>query len=241
MTLLSAETYAKLKGTNSATLSTLLLKRGLRNTAVRGVRALGKATEPMVGPAATVRYIPAREDIDGSEYSSSPDNFQRKAIDTIDEGHVLVLDCRNLAEVAGIGAVLARRLIYRRCAGVVLDGGVRDTADIAELGLPTFCLGPAAPANLVAHHASDMNQPIACGGVAVYPDDIIFGDSEAVIVIPRKWADEITEEAVALDAQEEFLKQEIEAGKSTFGVYPPNAETLERYRNWDKTVRALKS
>lgn len=232
MTLLSAETLAKLKRTNSATLSSLLLKRGLRNTAIRGVRPLGGPAEPMVGPALTVRYIPAREDIDGSVYSSSPDNFQRKAIDTIAAGHVLVLDCRNLSDIAGIGAVLARRLIYRQAAGLVLDGGVRDTADIAALGLPTFCLGPAAPANLVAHHASDMNQPIACGGVAVYPDDIMFGDSEAVIVIPRKWADEIADEAVSMDAQEEFLKAEIEAGKSTFGVYPPNDETLERYKAW---------
>lgn len=232
MTGLSAETIAKLKTTNSATLSTLLLKRGLRNTAIRGVRPLRTDLEPMVGPALTVRYIPAREDIDGSEYSSSPDNYQRKAIDTIEPGHVLVLDCRNMPDIAGIGAVLLRRLIYRQVAGVVLDGGVRDTMDIAQLGLPTFCTGSAAPANLVAHHASDMNQPIACGGVAVYPDDIMFGDAEAVIVIPRKWADEIADEAVAMDQQEEFLKLEIESGKSTFGVYPPNAETEKRYRAW---------
>lgn len=234
MTVLSAETIAKLKTTSSATLSTLLLKRGLRNTAIRGVRPLRTDAPPMIGPAVTVRYIPAREDIDGSEYSSSPDNYQRKAIDTIPEDHVLVLDCRCMPDIAGIGAVLARRLIYRKAAGVVLDGGVRDFMDIAALGLPTFCTGAAAPANLVAHHASDMNQPIACGGVAVYPDDIVFGDAEAVIVIPRKWADEIADEAIAMDRQEEFLKLEIESGKSTFGVYPPNAETTERYRLWEE-------
>lgn len=234
MTSLSAETIAKLKTTNSATLSTLLLKRGLRNTAIRGVRSLRPDQPPMVGPAVTVRYIPSREDIDGSEYSSSPDNYQRKAIDTIDADHVLVLDCRGLSDIAGIGAVLVRRLIYRQVAGLVLDGGVRDSVDIAELGIPTFCTGPAAPANLVAHHASDMNQPIACGGVAVYPDDIMFGDAEAVIVIPRHWADEIADEAVAMDQQEEFLKAEIESGKSTFGVYPPNAETAARYQEWRK-------
>lgn len=232
MTALSAGTIAKLKTTNSATLSTLLLKRGLRNTAVRGVRPLRTDMPPMVGPAVTVRYIPAREDIDGSEYSSSPDNFQRKAIDTIDADHVLVLDCRGLADIAGIGAVLVRRLIYRQVAGIVLDGGVRDSMDIAALGLPAFCTGPAAPANLVAHHASDMNQPIACGGVAVYPDDVMFGDAEAVIVIPRKWADELADEAVAMDEQEEFLKREIESGRSTFGVYPPNPETVARYQEW---------
>jgi regulator of RNase E activity RraA len=232
MTALDPTVHDKLQRTNSATLSTLLLKRGLRNTAVRGVRPIAGVDKPMIGPAVTVRYIPAREDIDGSTYSSDPSNNQRKAIDTIPDGHVLVFDCRALAEVAGIGAMLARRLVYRKAAGLVLDGGVRDTADIAQLGLPTYCMGPAAPANLVAHHASDMNQPIACGGVAVYPGDIIFGDSEAVIVIPREYVDEIADEAVAMEEQEEFLKTEIESGKSTLGVYPPNAETLERYDAW---------
>jgi regulator of RNase E activity RraA len=235
MTALDPSVYAKLLRTNSATLSTLLLKRGLKNTAVRGVRPLGNVDKPMVGPAVTVRYIPAREDIDGSTYSSDPSNYQRKAIDTIPDGHILVFDCRALAEVAGIGAMLARRLLYRNAAGIVLDGGVRDTADIVQLGLPTYCLGPAAPANLVAHHASDMNQPIACGGVAVYPDDIVFGDSEAVIVIPREYASDIADEAIEMEEQEEFLKSEIESGKSTFGVYPPDAETLERYAAWRKT------
>lgn len=232
MTLLDIATQRKLKRASSATLSSLLLKRGLRNTAVRGVLPLGTLVEPMIGPALTVRYIPAREDIDGAEYSSDPSNFQRKAIDTIEAGHVLVLDCRSMPEIAGIGAVLARRLVYRQAAGLVLDGGVRDTIDMATLELPTFCTGPAAPANLVAHHASDMNQPIACGGVAVYPDDIMFGDGEAVIVIPRKYVDEIADEAVAMEEQEEFLKLEIESGKSTFGVYPPNADTVARYAIW---------
>lgn len=234
MTALDSSVLAKLARTNSATLSTLLLKRGLRNTAVRGVKPLGSGEKPMIGPAMTVRYIPAREDIDGSTYSSDPSNFQRKAIDTIPDGHVLVLDCREVADVAGIGAMLVRRLIYRNAAGMVLDGGVRDTADVAALGFPTYCTGPAAPANLVAHHASDMNQPIACGGVAVYPDDVIFGDSEAVIVIPREYVDAIAEEAVAMEEQEEFLKTEIESGKATLGVYPPNAETLVRFEAWRK-------
>lgn len=235
MTNLDSSVRAKLARTNSATLSTLLLKRGLRNTAIRGVRPLSNQEKPMIGPAVTVRYIPAREDIDGSTYSSDPSNHQRKAIDTIPDGHVLVFDCRALADVAGIGAMLARRLVYRNAAGMVLDGGVRDTADIASLGFPTYCLGPAAPANLVAHHASDMNQPIACGGVAVYPGDIIFGDSEAVIVIPREYVDEIADEAVAMEEQEEFLKTEIESGRSTLGVYPPNEETLVRYAEWQKS------
>lgn len=232
MTLLDLNTQRKLKRATSATLSSLLLKRGLRNTAVRGVKLLGTFAEPMVGPALTVRYIPAREDIDGSEYSSDPSNFQRKAIDTIEAGHVLVLDCRSMPEIAGIGAVLARRLVYRQAEGLVLDGGVRDTIDMATLDLTTYCLGAAAPANLVAHHASDMNQPIACGGVAVYPDDIMFGDGEAVIVIPRKYVEEIADEAVAMEEHEVFIKLEIDSGAPTLGVYPPNAEAKARYEAW---------
>lgn len=117
---------------------------------------------------------------------------------------------------------------------MVLDGGVRDTADIVSLGFPTYCLGPAAPANLVAHHASNMNQPIVCGGVAVYPGDIIFGDSEAVIVIPKEYVDEIADEAIAMEEQEEFLKTEIESGRATLDVHPPNEETLARYAEWSK-------
>jgi len=121
------------------------LKRGLRNTAVRGVRPLAGLDKPMIGPAVTVRYIPAREDIDGSTYSSDPSNQQRKAIDTIPEGHVLVFDCRSMAEIAGIGAMLARRLVYRGCAGLVLDGGVRDTTDIVDLGCLLIAWDPQLP------------------------------------------------------------------------------------------------
>lgn len=221
-----------LEQVSSASLSNQLAKRGLRNTAVRGVRPMGTPSKPMIGPAWTMRYIPAREDIDGTQYSSSPDNWQRRAIDTVPEGAVLIMDCRGVVDTAGIGAVLVRRLVFRRAAGLVLDGGVRDTADIARLGLPTFGAGPAAPANFVSHHASDMGQPIACGGVAVYPGDIVFGDEEAVIIIPRSLVAEVAQEALEMEEQEVFLKGEIEAGHSTFGVYPPNAETLERYQTW---------
>jgi len=187
----------------------------------------------MIGQAYTVRYIPSREDKGGGlEYGADPENYQRQAIDTIPEGAVLVIDCRGLTHVAGLGAVLTRRLIYRKAAGVVLDGGIRDTLDIAALGFPAYCAGPAAPANVVGHRASDMGQPIACGGVAVYPDDIVFGDGEAVLMIPVKYLAEIADEAIDLEAREVFLKEEIESGKSTFGIYPPNAETLKRYDVW---------
>lgn len=217
---------------SAATLSTLLVKRGLRNTAVRGVRPLNPALPPMAGPAFTLRYIPAREDLDAYGSGGDPANIQRQAIEIAPEGHVFIADCRNQAEIAGIGSILARRLRQRGLAGVVLDGGVRDTAPLAASDMPVYCAGPAAPPNYTGHHAADINVPIACGGVAVYPGDIIFGDSEAVIVVPQHLAAELAAEGAEMERREAFLIREIEAGRSIVGVYPPDAATLERYREW---------
>jgi len=186
----------------------------------------------MVGPAFTLRYIPAREDLDAYGSGGDPANIQRQAIEIAPEGHVFIADCRNQADIAGIGAILARRLRQRGLAGVVLDGGVRDTSPLAVSDMPVYCAGPAAPPNYTGHHAADMNVPIACGGVAVYPGDIIFGDSEAVIVVPQHLATELAAEGAEMDQREAFLIREIEAGRSIVGVYPPDAATMERYRAW---------
>jgi regulator of RNase E activity RraA len=134
--------------------------------------------------------------------------------------------------VAGIGAILSRRLRERGVAGVVLDGGVRDTQVIAGFDMPVYCTAPAVPANYVGHHAADFNSAIACGGVAVYPGDIIFGDAEAVIVIPRHLAEEVAAEGAAMEKRERFLISEIESGRSIVGVYPPDAATLAKYEEW---------
>ncbi len=222
---------------SSATLSTLLVKRGLRNTAIRGVRPLRLGLPPMVGPAFTLRYIPAREDIDAYGSGGDPANLQRKAIEIAPEGHVFVVDCRNDPHIAGIGSILARRLHGRGLRGIVLDGGVRDTGAIANFDIPVYCAGAAVPPNYAGHHAADINTPISCGGVAVYPGDIIFGDSEAVIVVPHHMAEEIAAEGAAMERRERFLFTEIESGRSIAGVYPPNAETLARYQEWSEANR----
>lgn len=217
---------------SAATLSTLLVKRGLRNVAVRGVRPLNPSLPPMAGPAFTLRYIPAREDIDRYGSGGDPANIQRQAIEIAPEGHVFIADCRGAADIAGIGSILARRLKHRGLAGVVLDGGVRDTPPLAASDMPVYCTGPAAPPNYVGHHAADMNVAISCGGVAVYPGDIIFGDSEAVIVVPQHLAAELAAEGAEMERRESFLIQEIEAGRSIVGVYPPDAATTARYQAW---------
>lgn len=220
---------------SSATLSTLLVKRGLRNTALRGVRPLRPGLPPMVGPAFTLRYIPAREDIDAYGSGGDPANLQRQAIEVSPTGHVFIIDCRNDPDIAGIGSILARRLHERGLTGIVLDGGVRDTTSIAGFDIPCYCAGPAVPPNYAGHHAADINGPISCGGVAVYPGDIVFGDSEAVIIVPRHMADDLAAEGAAMEHRERFLITEIEFGRSIAGVYPPNAETLARYEVWSKT------
>jgi regulator of RNase E activity RraA len=217
---------------SAATLTTLLVKRGLRNTAVRGVRPLNPGLPPMVGPAFTLRYIPAREDMDAYGSGGDPANVQRQAIEIAPAGHVFIADCRGDPHVAGIGSILARRLRHRGLAGIVLVGGVRDTGSIAGADLPVYCSGAAAPPNYTAHHAADMNVPIACGGVAVYPGDIVFGDAEAVVIVPARLAAEVAAEGAAMEDREAFLITEIEAGRSIVGVYPPDAATLARYEAW---------
>jgi len=232
MTNISPALRAAFSQCSSATLSTLLVKRGLRNTAVRGLRPLRPGLPPMVGPAFTLRYIPAREDIDAYGSGGDPANLQRQAIEIAPDGHVFVIDCRGDADIAGIGSILVRRLHERGLCGVVLDGGVRDTTAIAGFNIPVYCAGAAVPPNYAGHHAAEINGAISCGGVAVYPGDIVFGDCEAVIIVPRHLATEVATEGAAMERRERFLVTEIEGGRSIVGVYPPDAGTMARYEAW---------
>jgi regulator of RNase E activity RraA len=122
----------------------------------------------------------------------------------------------------------------RGAAGVVSDGGLRDTRQIGAMDFPVYCAGPSAPLNLVHHHAVDMNVPIACGGVAVYPEDILVGDVEGVVVIPRHLAVEVANDGAAQELMEEFIVGEIRQGRALPGTYPPNAETKDRFEAWKK-------
>lgn len=227
-------TRARLRRCSSASVSTQLVRRGFRNVAVAGVAPLRADQQPMVGPAFTLRYVPAREDLDVYGKSNDPMTPQRRAIEVTPAGHVLVIDCRREREIAGIGSILARRLQERGVTGIVLDGGVRDTVSISGFEIPVYCAGPAAPPNFVGHHAVDLNVPVACGGVAVYPGDVIFGDAEAVLVIPAHVADEVAIDALAMEEREVFLLEEIVSGRSIVGVYPPDAETMARYAEWSR-------
>lgn len=235
MTEFSPETRELLRHVSVATLCTQLFKRGFRNVFIQGIARL---TDPsggnLVGPAFTMRNIPAREDLDQISAFDDYDHPQRKGIESVPPGHVLVLDCRGETRVASGGQILTTRLKVRGAAGLVSDGPVRDSGAISEMDFPVYCAGGSAPLNLIHHHAIDLNVPIGCGGVAVYPGDIMVGDDEGVAVIPRHLADEVARDAAEQEKMEAFILERIEAGAMLRGTYPPNEETRAAFAEWRK-------
>ena len=235
MTDIKPDTLAHLRKVSVATLCTQLFKRGFRNVYIQGIARL---TDPsggnMVGPAYTMRSIPAREDIDQISAFDNPDHPQRKGIESVPPGHVLVLDCRGETRVASGGQILTTRLMVRGAAGLVSDGPVRDSGQIAEMDFPVFCAGGSAPLNLIHHHAIDLNVPIGCGGVAVYPGDIIVGDEEGVAVVPRHLADAVAADAAEQETMEQFILERVQGGAILRGTYPPSDETRAAFAVWRK-------
>jgi regulator of RNase E activity RraA len=232
---LSPETIALLRRPSTATLTSVLAKRGLYNTFMVGVRPLAPGMR-LVGVAFTLRYIPAREDLDHTGTLDNLTDPQRVAIEKVGPGEVLVIDGRGDVRAGTLGAILATRLKMRGAAGVVSDGAFRDSPEIAGSGLPAYAKAAHGAANKTIHHPTDFQLPIACGGVAVYPGDVLVGDDEGVVVIPRHLADEAAREAAAQERREEFILEKIRSGASIVGVYPPNEATLREYEEWEKRV-----
>ncbi len=232
MTALDAAVLKDLKSTNTATICARLFRRGFRNVLLRDVRQLRAYNRPMVGPAYTLRFIPAREDIDGFGAKPDPNETQREAFEMTPEGHVLVMDCREETRAACCGDILISRLMIRGGAGIVSDGGIRDSVQVAGMDIPVFAAAPSPPVNRVAHHALEHGRPISCGGVAVYPGDIVFGDGDGVVIIPQHLAREVATEAVEQDAQEAWIARRVLDGAPLKGNFPPSAETLEQYKAW---------
>ena len=234
MTEFTADCIARLKRVSTATITTQLFKRGLRNCFIQGVRPLGVLGENMVGPAYTLRNIPAREDLDHVGVFANPEHPQRKAVEHAPAGKVLVMDCRGDTRAASGGEILMTRLTIRGAAGVVSDGGMRDAAAIGRMKLPVYCAGPSAPLNLARHHAVDIDVPIACGGVPVYPGDMIVGDTDGVVVIPAHLAEEVARDCAEQEVLEEFLLTRIQGGARLPDTYPPNEETKAAFEVWRK-------
>ena len=233
---LSAKTKERLSKVSTATLCTAMFKRGFRNVYIQGIKLLSKPTTGnLVGPAFTMRSIPAREDLDQISAFDDPNHPQRKAIESVPPGHVLVLDCRQEKRVASGGEILTTRLKVRGAAGLVSDGPVRDSGSLSQMDFPIYCAGGSAPLNLLYHHAIDQNVPIGCAGVAVYPGDILAGDEEGVVVIPRHLAAEIAQPAADQEDLERFIQEKVAGGAALRGTYPPNEQTLAEYREWRGT------
>src|SRR6266513_1423541 len=205
MSTLKPATRDKLRTVSTATVATALFKRGFRNHAIQNVHPLSPVQSVLVGPAFTLRYMPAREDLNRLEVFRDRGHPQRKAIEDCPAGAVLVMDSRKDARAASAGAILVTRLMQRGVAGVITDGGLRDSAEIAKLGFPAYHQRPSAPTNLKLHQAIEINVPIGCGDAPVFPGDIILGDSDGVIVIPAHLADEIADESFEMTAFENFV------------------------------------
>jgi regulator of RNase E activity RraA len=231
---LSEETKRLLRATTTATLTTQLFKRGLRNTFIQGVHRITPEAPMLIGEAYTLRMIPAREDLDHPGMFTGRDHPQRRAIEECPAGAVLVIDCRGKAGGGSLGDILIARLTQRGVAGVVTDGAIRDTPQITPLAWPVYAAGAAAPASFAYHHAVDLQQPVGCGEVPVFPGDVLVGDGEGVVVIPRHLADEVARDAAAQEQVEAWILEEVKAGKGIFGLYPPDDATRERYEVWRK-------
>lgn len=233
MNTLSSETRNKLSGVSAATLCTALYKRGLRNQTLQNVHPLRAGRGNMIGPAYTLRYIPAREDLNQLEVFRNPEHPQRLGVESCPAGCVMIMDSRKDARAASAGSILVTRLMIREAAGVVTDGGFRDSAEIADLDILTYHQRPSSPTNLTLHQAIDLNVPIACGDVAVWPGDIVFGDDEAVVVIPAGIVDELADEAVEMTCFEDFVTERVRGGASIRGLYPAtDPATLELFATW---------
>lgn len=232
---LSDATREALKGVSTATLTTALFKRGLRNQFIQDVRPLDPGKGNMVGEAFTLRYIPAREDLNPLTVFQDRAHPQRKAIEDCPPGAVMVIDSRKDARAASAGSILVTRLMKRGVAGVVTDGGFRDSPEIAALDMPAYHHRPSAPTNLTLHQAIDINVPIACGDAPVFPGDVIVGDGEGVVVLPAHMADELAAEAVEMTAFEDFVTEKVNEGRTILGLYPAtDPRTPEEFAEWRK-------
>ncbi|MCV6591722.1 MAG: ribonuclease activity regulator RraA [Silicimonas sp.] len=239
--MINSATLARLQSdlaqVSTATVATALYKRGFRNQMIQDVRPLAPRDRSMVGLAFTLRYIPAREDLNGIEVFRDHAHPQRAAVEQCPEGHVMVIDSRKDARAASAGSILVTRLMVRGAAGVVTDGGFRDAPEIAELEIPSYHTRPSAPTNLTCHQAIDINVPIGCGDAPVFPGDVILGDNEGVIVIPAHLAEEIAAEAVEMTVFEDFVTEEVKKGRSILGLYPAtDPQTIVDFEAWRKRV-----
>ncbi|HWK45194.1 MAG TPA: ribonuclease activity regulator RraA [Stellaceae bacterium] len=227
----------RLKHISSGTLTTELFRRGLRQCFLVGLKALNPNAARFAGEAFTLRFIPAREDVDTYDTLTpypNQDNLQWEAVEQIGAGQVLVIDSRNDMSSASAGNVLLTRMMVKGAAGVVTDGAFRDGLEISAMNFPAYARGVVASTRLSTHHAADLQVPVSCAGVAIYPGDILVGDGDGVTVIPRHMAVELADVGEKRDAFEAYVVLRIATGEGLYGVYPPTPQTRADYEAWKK-------
>jgi regulator of RNase E activity RraA len=212
----------------TATLTTVLLKKGLRNVWLRGTKPLRPGQKRLVGPAFTLRFVPAREDLATPESWGSPIST-RVAIESMPTGSIAVVGAMGITDAGIFGDILCQRMKVRGVAGLVSDGVVRDVTGVLRTNLPVWCSGVAAPPSVAGLTFVNWQEPIGCGGVAVFPDDVIVADEDGAVVIPSALLNDVVEAAVEQEKLEEWILSEVQAGASLPGLYPPNAEQKARY------------
>lgn len=243
---ITPELLARLARITSGTLTTELYRAGFRQPVMIGLKPLNPRLPPFAGEAYTMRFIPAREDRD--TYATlttepNPDNLQWVGVEEVGAGQVLVIDSRGSIDAASAGNILLTRLWRRGAAGVVTDGAFRDGSEIASMQIPAYCQGITATTRLACHHVADLQTPIACAGIAVYPGDIIVGDADGITVVPRAVAPRIVDACERRDALESYLADRIAQGEPLWGVYPPSEATRAEFEasNADQTAEARRS
>jgi 5-oxopent-3-ene-1,2,5-tricarboxylate decarboxylase/2-hydroxyhepta-2,4-diene-1,7-dioate isomerase len=230
------EVLRQLREVATATLTTQLQRRGIRNPFIAGLRP----TRPdlrMAGFAHTVRYVPVREDVVKADTREL--NAQKQAIESISPGEVLVIDARGEPGAGTIGDILALRALRRGAAGIVTDGGLRDSPAVGALDIPTYYRAPHASVLGLLHYPLETNVPIACGGVLVMPGDVMVGDAEGVVVVPAQLAEEVARDALEQELAEQFAHERVNAGESTRGLFPLADERRAEYEAWREERRAV--
>ena len=225
---LDASAVEILSQVTTATLTTLLLKKGLRNVWLRGTRPLRPGQPRLVGRAFTLRFVPAREDLATPESWSSPIST-RAAIEAMPAGCIAVVDAMGVTDAGVFGDILCTRMVKRGVAALVTDGVVRDVSGVLGSGLPVWCSGAAAPPSVAGLTFVDWQAPIACGGVAVFPGDVVVVDDDGAVLIPAALLDDILTLAPEQERLENWIMQQVEQGAALPGLYPPNAENKARY------------
>ena len=226
----------QLAGVSTATLTTVLLKKGLRNVWLRGTRPLSPGQPRVVGRAFTLRFVPAREDLATPESWSSPIST-RAAIESMPAGCVAVVDAMGVTDAGIFGDILCSRMNRRGVAALVTDGVVRDVAGVLASGLPVWCQGVAAPPSVAGLTFVGWQEPVGCGGVAVLPNDVIVVDADGAVLIPAALLEQVVDASVEQERLEGWIMREVEAGAPLPGLYPPNAENRARYEAATKEPR----